>query len=105
MVLFYGVCELSVTLDFLSTEGLPVVWHQVSSTETCRQFCGAGTLCQDGDHWENSHQLIFPGSGISLVVQHLGFSIPTIGTQAWSLAGKQRTCKLHGVAKNFLKIE
>ena len=46
---FWGVCELSMTLGSLSANGwdfvpvLLVVWHGASSTGACWLLCGAGS--------------------------------------------------------------
>ena len=48
---FWGVCELSMTLSSLSANGwgcvpvLLVVWCEASSSGACRQLCGAGSWC------------------------------------------------------------
>ena len=50
--LFWVVCELSMTLGSLCIDGwvcvpvLFVVWCEVSSTGSCRQFGGAGSWIQ-----------------------------------------------------------
>ena len=49
--MFWGVCELSMTLGSLSADGwhcvpgLLVVCHEVSNTGAHRHLCGAGSLC------------------------------------------------------------
>ena len=46
---FWGVCELSMTLGSLSSNGwgcipvLLVVWHGASNTGACRPFSGTGS--------------------------------------------------------------
>ena len=66
---FWGVCELSTTLGSLFADGwvcvpvLLVVWHEASSSGACRKLHGAGSWSRDGDFWESSPQLIFPGAG------------------------------------------
>ena len=58
---FWGVCELSMTLGSLFADGwdcvpvLLVVWCEVSSTGTCRQLAGAGSWCRDGYLQESTH--------------------------------------------------
>ena len=48
---FWGVCELSMTLDSLPTNGwgcvpvLLVAQHRESSTGVCWPLSGAGSLC------------------------------------------------------------
>ena len=48
---FCSVCELNMTLGFLSADGcdcipvLLVVWHGASSTGDCWPLDGAGSLC------------------------------------------------------------
>ena len=80
---FWGVCELSMTLGSLSANGcfcvpvLLVVWHGASSTGVCWPLGGAGSKCRDGDLWKSSHQLILCGAGSSLVVQYPGLGSPT----------------------------
>ena len=47
---FWGVCELSMTLSLSADEWcyipvLLVVWHEVSSTRACRHLGGARSWC------------------------------------------------------------
>ena len=50
--LFWGVCDLIMTLGSLSANGwgcVPVflvVWHRVSSTVACWWFSGAGSIVE-----------------------------------------------------------
>ena len=50
--MFWGVCELSMTLDHLCADGwvcvpvLFVVWYEASSTGSCWQLGGAGSWIQ-----------------------------------------------------------
>ena len=98
---FWGVCELAMTLGSLSADGwacvlvLLVVWHEVSSIGACGQLGEARSWIRDGDLWENSCQLIFPEAGNSLVVQHPELSTPTAESQAQSPTGEPRPRKLH----------
>ena len=57
---FWGVCELSMTLGSLCSDAwdcvpvLLVVWHEASSTGACRQLGGARSWSRDGDFQEHS---------------------------------------------------
>ena len=59
-----------MTLGSLSADGwvcvpvLLVVWCGAFSTGACRLLGGARSWSWDGDLWESSHWLIFPGPGI-----------------------------------------
>ena len=83
---FWGVCELSMTLGSLSVDGwvcvpaLFVVWSEVTSTGSCRQL--NGVLYSDRGLLESSHRLTFPGTGNSLVVQRPRLSAPSPEAQA-----------------------
>ena len=85
---FWGICKLSMTSGSLFADGwicvpvLLVVWCEASSSRACRQLGGAGSWSRDGDFRESSSQLIFPGTGNSLEVQHPGLGAPTSEAQA-----------------------
>ena len=57
---FWGACELSMTLDSLSAVGwhcvpvLLVVWGEVSSTGACKQLGKAQSWCRDRYLWESN---------------------------------------------------
>ena len=107
---FWGVCELSMTLGSLSADGwdcVPlflVVCREVSSTGACRQLWGQALvlICYAYLH-EHTHQLIFPGTGKSLEVQHHGLGAPTPEALARPLAMEPWAHKPHSVARERRK--